>query len=454
MHSTSSDYWSYLKTNLQHHEIEVAGTSVIVDSKKNISRSRRGSVITSRSRRGSIVTEPVNLEVAQNGFSGGKNISRSRRGSVITSRSRRGSIVTEPVNLEVAPNGLSGGNDISLSQTESTCIDPDFSAPLPPPRQNIAYWSQAESLFSSFRIKPVRSRRRSSYVFLSDEPRQNPRLDELSGSYRDLQSLFFPTATLAATADNMMKGDTKRKEKIDHPEERDTISVIAPNATEAQHRDDKANAFKDLNFTSQRHRQPARKPAGAVPCKKSTGLLCTLLTGPIPPPCVQVPLQSAQTSCADQRPAPVGGPRTHSPVAIPMKTPKMQAGKTTRSPLGACSARPELPRQRRRSPGPPPPSAAFSRRSRTGFAAGSCCACRPSAQTDRSPRASKAGAARRLESRGCFRGTRTARRPSGWTTYWGSLSPRTPPARTGKRGGSNQPRWRRQPGHRTGRHRP
>ena len=56
-------------------------------------------------------------------------------------------------------------------------------------RPNLAYWSQAESLFASFKQKPIRSRRRSSYVFLSDEP--NSKL-EVSGSINYIQ---IPAAT-------------------------------------------------------------------------------------------------------------------------------------------------------------------------------------------------------------------------------------------------------------------
>ena len=106
--------------------------------------------------------------------------SRSRRSSLVASLSRRGSVVSSPVLFTDKPSILE--ENISANTTN----------PLLPSRQNLAYWSEAESLIESFKHKSFRSRRRSTYKFLSDEPKLKSSSDEPTGSYRYLQGLFFP----------------------------------------------------------------------------------------------------------------------------------------------------------------------------------------------------------------------------------------------------------------------
>ena len=151
-------------------------------------------------------------------------VSKSRRGSIV-SASRRGSIslspeLQEPIETQgsnpiILPGGLANltanltstedptqpnftesltGNEKSEENPPATSIAemehdaaPDDSQSI---RQNLAYWTEAESLFASFKQKPFHSRRRSSYIFLSDELKQKS--IEESSSYRYLQSLFFP----------------------------------------------------------------------------------------------------------------------------------------------------------------------------------------------------------------------------------------------------------------------
>jgi hypothetical protein len=60
-------------------------------------------------------------------------------------------------------------------------------------RQNLAYWSAAESFFASFKHKQsFRSRKRGSYVFLADEISPNPLMVKgTSSSFKHLEALFF-----------------------------------------------------------------------------------------------------------------------------------------------------------------------------------------------------------------------------------------------------------------------
>ena len=167
-----------MRKTAQDSNLGIEGTAITVEDNK--SRHRRNSVIT-QSRRGSLASQS--------------------RQDTIGSLSRQGSTV-------LAFPGLHRSSASCLIQETAAAENGEVSpvADARPERQNLAYWNEAESLFSSFKHRSFRSRRRGSYVFLSDEPNQKP--SEKSGSYKYLQALI-----LAPKAESG-PGEEKARNKV------------------------------------------------------------------------------------------------------------------------------------------------------------------------------------------------------------------------------------------------
>ena len=89
-----------------------------------------------------------------------------------------------------------------------------------PIQQNLTYWKEAGSLFSSFNRKPLCSRRKSSYVFLSDEINLKP-----STTYKNLQ------AFLSSLRDEPEKISDKLKIENNEDKHGDETSPEPPNKT-------------------------------------------------------------------------------------------------------------------------------------------------------------------------------------------------------------------------------
>jgi hypothetical protein len=117
-----------------------------------------------------------------------------RRGSVV----RRTSLSTSQIDelKEEDSKFVPLANSDALTVVvESHEPDNVLSPPSPRHRQNLAYWSAAESLFKSFKHKQsFRSRKRGSYIFLADELSPNPlTIKGTSSSFKNLEALFFTT---------------------------------------------------------------------------------------------------------------------------------------------------------------------------------------------------------------------------------------------------------------------
>jgi hypothetical protein len=81
-----------------------------------------------------------------------------------------------------------------------------------PYRQNPAYWTEAISLFASFKHNSFRSRRRSSYVFLSDELKSKGDSVEKSGSYRYFRSLLLPPKSIAGQGSPVVRDEFRSED--------------------------------------------------------------------------------------------------------------------------------------------------------------------------------------------------------------------------------------------------
>ena len=207
----------------------------------------------------------------------------SRRGSLV-SQSRQGSLSTSPdiqcapnddasYNNKVvdAPNDTASLNDEVADIPENNQVTDAEPAPLQPVPRSLAYWSQAESLFASFKHKPFRSRRRSSYVFLSDELKLLSESSlERSGSYKYLQALV----SAARSGNNLgqiqvqveeqnkrLEGMTGRADGKSWKGESD-LDLVADNAK--RHRTMKPSRPSLSMQPSPPERQPKRVPSGVA----------------------------------------------------------------------------------------------------------------------------------------------------------------------------------------------